>query len=103
MRVALPHDLGREEVRRRLNDHSHEIRDYIPGGMAEVDMDWVEEDRMALHVSAMNQTITGHIDVYDEQVVFEIELPGMLSFVEPAIEKAIRSNGQKMLEAPKQS
>lgn len=54
MRVALPHDLGREEVRRRLNDRSHEIVDYIPGGMADVEMDWVEEDRMALHITAMN-------------------------------------------------
>ena len=101
MRVALPHDLGREEVRRRLNYRSHEIVDYIPGGMADVEMDWVEEDRMALHITAMNQTVTGHIDVYEEQVVFEVQLPGMLSFVEPAIEKAIRSNGQKMLAAPK--
>ncbi len=101
MRVALPHDLGREEVRRRLNDRSHEIVDYIPDGMADVEMDWVEEDRMALHITAMNQTVTGHIDVYEEQVVFEVQLPGMLSFVEPAIEKAIRSNGQKMLAAPK--
>ena len=101
MRVALPHDLGREEVRRRLKERTHEITDYIPGGMAEVEADWVEEDRMALQISAMSQTVTGHIDVYDEQVVFEIELPGMLSFVEPAIEKAIRSNGQKLLEAPK--
>ena len=101
MRVALPHDLGREEVRRRLNDRSHEIVDDIPGGMADVEMDWVEEDRMALHITAMNQTVTGHIDVYEEQVVFEVQLPGMLSFVEPAIEKAIRSNGQKMLAAPK--
>lgn len=101
MRVALPHDLGREEVRHRLNDRSHEIVDYIPGGMADVEMDWVEEDRMALHITAMNQTVTGHIDVYEEQVVFEVQLPGMLSFVEPAIEKAIRNNGQKMLAAPK--
>ena len=56
---------------------------------------------MALHITAMNQTVTGHIDVYEEQVVFEVQLPGMLSFVEPAIEKAIRNNGQKMLAAPK--
>ncbi|RGP39717.1 hypothetical protein BPTFM16_02674 [Altererythrobacter insulae] len=101
MRVALPHELGREEVRRRLKERTHEITDYIPGGMAEVETDWVEDDRMALHITAMGQTITGHIDVYDEQVIFEIELPGMLSFVEPAIEKAIRANGQKMLAAPK--
>ncbi|QIG53949.1 hypothetical protein G6N82_07085 [Altererythrobacter sp. BO-6] len=101
MRVALPHELGRDEVRRRLKERSHEIADYLPGGVAEVETDWVEDDRMALLVSVMGQSITGHIDVEDTQVVFEIRLPGMLSFVEPAIEKAIRANGQKMLAAPK--
>lgn len=101
MRVALPHDLGKEEVRRRLNDRSHEIAGYLPGGMADVETDWVDDDRMAMHITAMGQTITGHIDVFEDQIVFEVKLPGMLSFVEPMIEKAIRKDGAKMLEAPK--
>ena len=101
MRVALPHDLGREEVRHRLSTRSHEIADYLPGGIADVETDWVSEDRMALLVSAMGQSITGHIDVEDRQVIFEITLPGMLSFIEPVIEKAIHKDGPKMLEAPK--
>ena len=101
MRVALPHDLGREEVRNRLKERSHEIADYMPGGMAEVETDWIDEDRMALMVSAMGQNITGHIDIEDNQVIFEIKLPGILSFVEPMIEKAIRKDAAKMLEGPK--
>lgn len=101
MRVALPHDLGREEVRRRLKERSHEIADYMPGGMGEVETDWIDEDRMALMVSAMGQNITGHIDIEDNQVIFEIKLPGILSFVEPMIEKAIRKDAAKMLEGPK--
>ncbi|KUO58058.1 MAG: hypothetical protein APF78_01015 [Sphingomonadales bacterium BRH_c3] len=101
MRVALPHDLGRDEVRHRLSTRSHEIADYLPGGIADVETDWVSEDRMALLVSAMGQNITGHIDIEDRQVIFEITLPRMLSFIEPVIEKAIRKDGPKMLEAPK--
>lgn len=101
MRVALPHELGREEVRRRLNERSHEIADYLPGNMAQVETDWVGKDTMAMHISAMGQDITGHIIVEDTRVIFEIKLPGMLSFVEPMIEKAIRKDGQKLLEAPK--
>ena len=101
MRVALPHELGREELRRRLNERSHEIADYLPGNMAQVATDWIEEDVMALHITAMGQNITGHITAEDAQVVFEIKLPGMLSFVEPMIEKAIRKDGAKMLEPPK--
>ena len=101
MKVALPHDLGREEVRNRLKERSHEIADYMPGGMAEVETDWIDEDRMALMVSAMGQNITGHIDIEDNQVIFEIKLPGILSFVEPMIEKAIRKDGTRLLEVPK--
>ncbi|HEX5645093.1 MAG TPA: polyhydroxyalkanoic acid system family protein [Erythrobacter sp.] len=101
MRVALPHDLGRDEVRRRLKERSHEIAGYLPGGMANVETDWVGDDRLAMQVSTMGQTITGHIDVLDDQVVFEIRLPGMLSFVEPMIEKAIRKDAAKMLEGPR--
>ncbi|MGQ7829699.1 polyhydroxyalkanoic acid system family protein [Altererythrobacter sp. Z27] len=101
MRVALPHDLGREEVRRRLSERSHEIADHMPGGLAQVETDWIGEDSMALHISAMGQNLTGHIHVEDRQVVFEIKLPGMLSFVEPMIEKAIRKDGARLLEAPK--
>lgn len=101
MRVALPHDLGRDEVRRRLRERGHEIADHMPSGMAEVETDWIDDDHMALHITAMSQQMTGHIHVEEYQVIFEVKLPGMLSFVEPVIEKAIRQNGQKMLEAPK--
>jgi len=98
MRIALPHDLGRDEVRQRLKDRSHEIADYIPGGFASVDTVWQGEDRMQLTVDAMGQSITGDIEVYDDQLVFQIKLPATLAFVRPMIEGAIRSNGTKMLE-----
>lgn len=98
MRVALPHDLGRDEVRRRLKERSHEISDFVPGGMAQVDTRWPDEDRMELTVSTMGQAITGDVEIEDDQVIFQVKLPPMLSFVRPAIESAIRQNGQKLLE-----
>ncbi|WP_428028071.1 polyhydroxyalkanoic acid system family protein [Altererythrobacter sp.] len=99
MRIALPHDLGREEVRRRLKSRSHEIVDHIPGGIAQVDTSWTGEDRMNLAVGAMGQQVTGHVDIEESQVVFEVTLPAALSFVQPIIEGAIRSNAQKLLES----
>ncbi len=99
MRIALPHELGRDEVRRRLKERSHEIADYIPGGLAQVDTSWSSEDRMELGVSAMGQHITGDIEVHETELVFQIKLPPALSFVRPMIESAIRSNGTKMLES----
>ncbi len=101
MEVAIPHQLGREEVRRRLQSSSHEIADAIPGGMADVQTSWPSEDRMAMAITAMGQMMSGHIDIEDDQVLFHMEMPPALSFLKPIVEGAIRQGAQKMLEPPK--
>ena len=83
MRVPISHSLGKEEVRRRLQSHS-----------------WPNEDRMDLAVRAMGQGVDGCVIIEDDQVVFEVNLPPALSFVEPMVASAIRKQGQKLI-APK--
>lgn len=99
MRVPLPHNLGKEEVRRRLRARSHEIGDAIPGGMAQVSTSWPNEDCMALGIDAMGNRIGAQVLIEETQVIFEVDLPAALSFVEPMIAGAIRKKGQKLLEA----
>ena len=101
MEIAIPHQLGREEVRRRLHASSHEIADAIPGGMADVQTNWPSEDRMGMSINAMGQMMSGHIDIEDSQVVFHMEMPPALSFLKPIVEGAIRQGGQKLLGPPK--
>lgn len=100
MRVPMEHNLGKEEVRRRLQMRSHEIVDAIPGGVAQVTTSWPTEDCLALDIDAMGNIIKSRILIEETQVVFEIDLPPALSFVEPVIGGAIRKKGQKLL-APK--
>ncbi|OBX19430.1 hypothetical protein A9995_06620 [Erythrobacter sp. QSSC1-22B] len=97
MRVPIAHELPREEVRRRLHERSHEIASFVPGGMADVTTAWPNEDLMTLAVRAMGQGIDGRIIIEDHQVVFEVDLPLALSFVEPMVAGAIRDKGQKLL------
>ncbi|MBM0170588.1 polyhydroxyalkanoic acid system family protein [Altererythrobacter sp. C41] len=97
MRVAIPHDLPRETVRERLRNRSHEMADHIPGGMAEVTTAWPSEDSMTMRVSAMGQNLDGRVDIEDGQLVFEIDLPPALGFVEPMIANAVRQQGHKLL------
>ncbi len=99
MRIPIPHSLSREEVRHRLTSRSHEIRNFIPGGMADVSTHWPDEDTMALAVRAMGQGIDGRVRIEDAQVVFEIDLPPALGFVEPMIAGAIRKQGSALLES----
>lgn len=97
MRIALPHSLGREEVRRRLHARSGEIAGMFPGGMAEIAVTWPHEDRMSLDVTAMGKTVAGAVEIGEHEVAFVIDLPAALSFVEPLVRAAIESKGRKLL------
>ncbi len=97
MQVAIPHSLGKDAARERLRNSSHKIADGIPGGMAEVATSWPSEDRMNMSISAMGQTIAGHVEVEDSQVIFDVALPAALAFFEPIISGTIRDQGQKLL------
>ena len=101
MRVPIKHNLTKDEVRHRLHSRSHEISDAVPGGAADVQVAWPDEDTMSVGVVTMGQTLQSRVLIEDTQVVFEVDLPAALSFVEPMIKSAIRSKGEKLLSAPK--
>ena len=101
MEVAIPHNLDKDTVRTRLQTRSHRIADHIPGGMAEVETSWPSENRMVMNINAMGQTLNGHIDIEDNQIIMALALPGMLSMMEPMIANAIRQQGEKLLAPPK--
>lgn len=97
MRIPIRHSLPREDVRQRLKSRMHEIADFMPGGMADVTTDWPSEDRFDLTVTAMGIAVASRIEIEEEQVVFTVELPAALSFVEPMIRSGIEAKGRKLL------
>ena len=97
MRVAIPHKLGKAEVRRRLTERTPDLAGFIPGGFAQVDHGWIDEDHMRLTVGALGQSVVTRLDVEDRQVVVNIEVPPSLAFLGGAIEGAIRDQTTKLL------
>ena len=100
MEVAIPHKLGKDEVRRRLQTNSHKIAEGVPGGMADVATSWPSENRMAMSIVAMGQSLRAHVDIEDEQVLFYVDLPPALGFIKPFVEGAIRQQAPKLLGPP---
>ena len=97
MRIAIPHKLGKAEVHRRLDSRTGEIVDFIPGGLAQVESDWIADDHLAIGITAMGQFIPCDVHIEDSQMVVEIDLPAQLSFVVGMIEKGVTKTGMKML------
>ncbi len=98
MRVSLPHSLGKEEVRRRMHEHGHEIGSYFPPGMATVETSWPHEDRMDLHILAAGQKIEGGIDIAEDSVTIDLDLPAILGFLRGTLERAVTKHGGRLLE-----
>ena len=93
--VDLPHNLGREEARRRIAANIHKLESHIPGGAA-VTNRW-EGDTLKLGVSAMGQSVDSNIAVEEKVVRVTMELPGLLGMFSGAIESALRKKGGDLL------
>lgn len=97
MVVDLPHSLGAEEAKRRMQGGIGKLKDHIPGGGAQVESSW-QGDRMNLRVEAMGQEVSGHIDVHETKVTLELMLPGFLAMFAGPIEAMLRNRGTELLE-----
>jgi hypothetical protein len=94
--VDLPHKLGAEEARRRIERNVGRLSDHIPGG-AQVGSRW-NGDRLDLDIGAMGQQVKTQIDIQETVVRMTVMLPPALTFFRGMIEPLIRSQGAAMLE-----
>jgi putative polyhydroxyalkanoate system protein len=94
--VDLPHKLGAQEARRRIERNVSKLTDHIPGG-AQVASRWAG-DRLDLDVGAMGQQVSVQIDIQETVVRMTVNLPPALSFFRGMIEPLIRSQGAVLLE-----
>jgi len=97
MRVTLPHSLGKDEVRRRMHKHADEIGSFFPAGLAKVTTGWPSEDRMSIIAEVMGQSIPGGVEVRDNEVVIEMDLPLLLSVMKGPLEAAVKKEAGRLL------
>ena len=95
--VDLPHKLGAEEAKRRIDGGIGRLKDFVPGEAVEVRSAW-SGDQLGLQVNAMGQEVNARLDVRDRFVRVELLLPPALAFFGDAIAGALRKRGADMLE-----
>ena len=94
--VDLPHNLGKDEARRRIANNIHKLEQHIPGG-AQVQTGWAG-DQLNLDVQAMGQSVTATIDVQDTKVHLRVLLPPMLGMFSSLIQASLQKKGNVLLE-----
>ena len=94
--VDLPHQLGKDEARRRIANNVHKLEEHIPGG-AKVQSGWTG-DQLNLQIAAMGESVNATIDVMDTKVHLKVLLPGMLGMFSGLVQAALQKKGSVLLE-----
>jgi hypothetical protein len=97
--VSISHRLGLVEARRRLDSGIGRLQPELNALLSGLDYHW-EGDTLNFVASAMWQRITGRIEVLDEAVRVEIDLPWIMQLLRDTIAKRVCGRGVALLEKP---
>jgi putative polyhydroxyalkanoate system protein len=97
--VSIPHRLGRDEARRRIQDGIATARRDYAAYVQDVQETWTG-DRLDFSVSAMAQAIRGFLIVEEQAVHVEVELPWLLAMLAGAVRQQIEQQGRRLLTGP---
>jgi hypothetical protein len=95
--VSIPHRLGKEEARRRIEAGLGGVRNHFASVLTVQEEVW-SGDNLAFRASVLNHQTTGSIAVADDHVRFEVLLPWALALLAEAATGIIRARAQLMLD-----
>ncbi len=99
--VTIPHRLSKEDAKSRLQSGLVQVRSqlisHFAGKIASVEDSWTG-DRMDFRFAALGQAVTGRIDVMDEAVRVEVDLPWIFASLAERVRARIQRQGTQMLE-----
>jgi hypothetical protein len=95
--VIIPHRLGQDEATRRLKSGLAGIRQTFGGKLAVIEEAWTE-NHLDFRVGLLGQMLAGTIDVADENVRLNVELPWLLAKLASKAKSLIERQGQLMLD-----
>lgn len=95
--VTIPHRLGRDEAKRRIERGLEAIRAEIAPYVTSIEYRW-DGYRLEFRAAALRQRIAGRIEVHEEFVRVEFDLPRLLHLLAKTIAGRIERRGAGLLE-----
>jgi putative polyhydroxyalkanoic acid system protein len=98
--INIPHDLGKAEARRRIEEGFGRLKQQLAGGMAgmlALSERW-DGDVLNFEGGALGQKLTGRIEVLDDKMRMQIDLPEMLAALAEKVKGKLEKEGMLLLE-----
>jgi hypothetical protein len=100
LEVRVPHALGRDEVRRRLDAAVVRARDEYADKVGGIDASWEGEDRLKLMLTIMGMDIGSEVEIHVAELVVRVDVPGMAGLFAGRIKDGIQERLGGLLGAP---
>jgi hypothetical protein len=97
--VNIPHRLGKQEAIRRLQAGFGNVRSTLGEKFVVLKDDWAG-DHLDFRASLLGQSTTGTVDVAEDHVRLEVQLPWMLAMFANKAKALVQKQGKLMLEKP---
>lgn len=97
IKIDIPHKLSREQARTRIAEGFGKMRDQAVGNMVKFEDVWTG-DRLDFRAKMLGQTVVGRLDVLDNGVHVELDLPSFLAAIADKVKGKIARGGQILLE-----
>jgi hypothetical protein len=97
IKIDIPHKLTREVARQRVTEGFGRLRNQAVGGMLKFEDRWTG-DRLDFRAGMLGQKVVGRLDILDDHVHVEIDLPSFLAAIANKVKGTITREGQVLLE-----
>jgi hypothetical protein len=94
--VDIPHKLGREAARARVENGFGKLAGFIPGGTVG-EHHW-DGDTLSFAVEAMGQRVASRLTVLEDKIHASFDLPPFLALFADKIRAKLAKDGPKLLE-----
>ena len=95
--VSIPHNLGKQEARKRLETGIGQLRHSFGDKLTSISDTWTG-DRLDFDVKALGQAVSGNLDVMEDSVRVEVQLPWILAVIADKARGMIEKQGTLMLQ-----
>jgi hypothetical protein len=97
--VTIPHRHGKAAAARRIKAGIKAARARYPAQLKIAEESW-EGDCLRFRAAVLDQTVTGAIDVADDEVRTEVTLTWLMGHLVQPAEALIRRKGELILQGP---
>ena len=98
--VTIPHSLGAAQAKQRIAEGVETLRQQYASQITRADIAW-QGDKAELQVGALGQVIKARIDVQEDHLNIEVDLPWLLQKLARPLEAFLTRTGAETLKLGK--